>query len=155
MTYTATLSSTLNILQVLDKKILEKQIQFRKMNLTTAISIVNDGVLVGPNKGCPVLYIRDEDNPDQFQALNTKEFYEYLKKQRIFRDVSSYCKTAFYLSWFYIDDNGEVKTDSASITLQEAYPLSKLQYDDTVHDMYVWNILYVITYNEAYIPRKV
>ena len=45
------------------------------MNLTTAISIVNDGVLVGPNKGCPVLYIRDEDNPDQFQALNTKEFY--------------------------------------------------------------------------------
>ena len=111
------------------------------MNLTTAISIVNDGVLVGPHKGCPVLYIRDEDNPDQFQALNTKEFYEYLKKQRIFRDVSSYCKTAFYLSWFYIDDNGEVKTDSASITLQEAYPLSKLQYDDTVHDMYVWNIL--------------
>ena len=51
------------------------------MNLTTAISIVNDGVLVGPNKGCPVLYIRDEDNPDQFQALNTKEFYEYIKKQ--------------------------------------------------------------------------
>ena len=44
------------------------------MNLTTAISIVNDGVLVGPHKGCPVLYIRDEDNPDQFQALNTKEF---------------------------------------------------------------------------------
>ena len=51
------------------------------MNLTTAISIVNDGVLVGPHKGCPILYIKDEDNPDQFQALNTKEFYEYIKKQ--------------------------------------------------------------------------
>lgn len=112
------------------------------MNLTTAISIVNDGLLIGPNKGCPILYIRDEDNPDQLQALNTKEFYDYLKKQKIFRDVSSYCKTIFYLSWFYIDDNGEVKTDSVSKTLQEVYPLSKLQYDDIiVHNMYVWNIL--------------
>ena len=38
-------------------------------------------------------------------------------------------------------DGDEIKTDSASITLQEAYPLSKLYYDDVVHDMYVWNIL--------------
>lgn len=112
------------------------------MNLTTAISILNDGLLIGPNKGCPILYIRDEDDPDQLQALNTKEFYDYLKKQKIFRDVSSYCKTVFYLSWFYIDDNDEVKTDSVSKTLQEVYPLSKLQYDDIiVHNMYVWNIL--------------
>lgn len=111
------------------------------MNLTTAISIMSDGVLVGPNKGCPILYIRDEDDPDQLQALYTKEFYEYLKKQGIFKDILSYCKTTIYLSWFYVDDNGEVKTDGMSKSLQEVYPISKLQHDDIVHDMYVWDIL--------------
>lgn len=39
------------------------------MNLTIAITVLNDNThnLIGPYNGCPILYVRDEDNPDKKQ----------------------------------------------------------------------------------------
>lgn len=103
------------------------------MNLTTAITILNDGKLIGPRNGCPILYTRDEDNPDMKQAIKTSEFFDYLTKQHIFKDVSSYCSTSFYLSWFYID-NGQEKTDSEIVQLQDINPISDFP-------QFVWSCL--------------
>lgn len=109
------------------------------MNLITAITILNEGRLLGPN-GCPILYMKDEDNPDQMQALKTEEFFKYLIKNNIFRNVSSYCNTSFYLSWFYMD-NGKELTNSDVKSLQDMYSLDKLKTNEDIHDSLVWSII--------------
>lgn len=110
------------------------------MNLTTAITILNEKKLVGPSNGCPILYIKDEDNPDQLQALKTEEFFRYLVKNNIFRNVESYCNTSFYLSWFYID-NGRELTNSDMKSLQDIYSLDKLKTDENIHNSLVWTLI--------------
>lgn len=110
------------------------------MNLITAITINSNGKLIGPKNGCPILYIKDEDNPDEFQSLKTSELLDYIKKNMVFSDVTNYCNTIFYLSWFY-DDNGKELTNSDSKTLQEIYPLTLLSSYNEIHDNLVWQIL--------------
>lgn len=94
------------------------------MNLTIATTILNEhtGKLIGPQGGCPILYVRDEDNPDVKQGLHTDEFFHYLYKNGCFTEVEDYVGTKFCLSWFYID-NGQEMTDSMVCTLQDIYPL--------------------------------
>lgn len=94
------------------------------MNLTIATTILNDhtGKLIGPRGGCPILYVRDEDNPDVKQGLLSDEFFHYLYKNGCFTEVEDYVGTKFCLSWFYID-NGQEMTDSMVCTLQDIYPL--------------------------------
>lgn len=94
------------------------------MNLTIATTILNEhtGKLIGPQGGCPILYVRDEDNPDVKQGLLSDEFFHYLYKNGCFTEVEDYVGTKFCLSWFYID-NGQEMTDSMVCTLQDIYPL--------------------------------
>lgn len=94
------------------------------MNLTIATTILNEhtGKLIGPQGGCPILYVRNEDNPDVKQGLLTDEFFHYLYKNGCFTEVEDYVHTKFYLSWFYID-GGQEFTDSMVCTLQDIYPL--------------------------------
>lgn len=94
------------------------------MNLTIATTVLNDNThkLIGPNNGCPILYVRDEDNPDKRQGLRTDDFFNYLYKNGCFKEVEDYVGTKFYLSWFYIMD-GQEMTESDTCTLQDIFPL--------------------------------
>lgn len=94
------------------------------MNLTIATTVLNDNThkLIGPRGGCPILYVRDEDNPDKRQGLKTDEFFQYLYRNGCFKEVEDYIGTKFYLSWFYIMDGQEL-TESDTCTLQDIFPL--------------------------------
>lgn len=121
------------------------------MNLTIATTVLNDNThkLIGPQGGCPILYVRDEDNPDKRQGLKTDEFFNYLYKNGCFKEVEDYVGTKFYLSWFYIMD-GQEMTESDTCTLQDIFPLyieglSNFQYveelDEDPRMFLLWNIL--------------
>lgn len=121
------------------------------MNLTIATTVLNDNThkLIGPNNGCPILYVRDEDNPDKRQGLKTDEFFNYLYKNGCFKEVEDYVGTKFYLSWFYIMD-GQEMTESDTCTLQDIFPLyieglSNFMYVEEIDEdprmFLLWNIL--------------
>lgn len=122
------------------------------MNLTIAITVLNDNThkLIGPYNGCPILYVRDEDNPDKKQGLRTDEFFNYLYKNGCFKEVEDYIGTKFYLSWFNIID-GQEFTESDTCTLQDIFPLyiegfpQNFHYieelDEDPRAFLVWNIL--------------
>lgn len=122
------------------------------MNLTIATTVYNENTyaLIGPNNGCPILYVRDEDNPDKRQGLKTDEFFNYLYKKGCFGEVEDYVGTKFYLSWFYIYDGQEL-TESDTCSLQEIFPLYIENFPEGFHHveeidddprMYlIWSIL--------------
>lgn len=121
------------------------------MNLTIATTVLNDNThnLIGPQGGCPILYVRDEDNPDKRQGLKTDEFFNYLYKNGCFKEVEDYVGTKFYLSWFYIMD-GQEMTESDTCTLQDIFPLyiegtSNFKYVEEIDGdprmFLLWNIL--------------
>lgn len=104
------------------------------MNLTIATTILNEhtGKLIGPQGGCPILYVRDEDNPDVKQGLLSDEFFHYLYKNGCFTEVEDYLGTKFCLSWFYIY-GGQEMTDSATYSLQDIYPLYIENFPECFH----------------------
>ena len=120
------------------------------MNLTIAITVF-DGYqqrLIGPSGGCPLLYVRDEDNDDKKQGLKTEEFFGWLTKNGCFEMPETYVKVKFLLSWFAID-NGQEITESEVCTLQDIYPLciseeELMKTEDDVRDprmSIIWNVL--------------
>lgn len=96
------------------------------MNLTVAITIQNKyGKLIGPNDGCPILYLRgsDDSNDDAYNALVTDEFFKYMLKNKCFSDISSYIDTKIYVSYYETEDQVKyIKT-----TLQDAWTFDYLK----------------------------
>ncbi len=110
------------------------------MNLTVAITIQGtDGKLIGPNNGCPILYVRGtDDNDDAYNALTSEEFFEYLLKNKCFNSLDEYTNTKIYASWYTDEEN----TRSMNTTLQDAWPFDYLhEYDDKL-PVLAWTSLY-------------
>lgn len=110
------------------------------MNLTVAITIQNkDGKLIGPNNGCPILYLRgsDDSNDDAYNALVTDEFFKYMLKNKCFSDVTSYTNTSIYVSYYEKEDQVRyIKT-----TLQDAWTFDYLKENENRLPSLAWNCL--------------
>lgn len=96
------------------------------MNLTVAITIQgSNGQLIGPSNGCPILYLRGSDDPndDAYNALTSDEFYSYLLQNKCFANVGNYTDTKIYVSYYATED--EVKY--INTTLQDAWTFDYLK----------------------------
>lgn len=98
------------------------------MNYTQAITTYTEREgLVGKNSGCPILYVRDEDNLDVVAPIKTYEFFEWLKKYHVVDHPQAYCNTAFYMTWFATDDNnGEDHSYNGIYKLQDVWTLEDM-----------------------------
>lgn len=100
-------------------------------NLTIAITIQGANKnLIGPKKGCPILYTKGSDTKiDAHNVILSSEFFAYLLKNGCFNSVEEYSKTKIYFSEYYIDgDTQDVKSDS--VLLQNFWTLEDLYKDE-------------------------
>lgn len=107
------------------------------MNLTVAITVKDpNGNLIGPSNGCPILYLRgsDDSNDDAYNALVTKEFFDYLYKKNCFANVGIYTGTRIYISYYATED--EVRYINTA--LQDAWTYDYLRENDNACPSLAW-----------------
>lgn len=115
------------------------------MNLTTAITIQCNNIQIGPNNGCPILYVYDSENPneDAYNALVKEEFFDYLMKNNCFYNITNYLNTHIRVSYYTKED--EVKY--INTTLQDVWTFDFLKENDNKVPNLAWTFLYPALYH--------
>lgn len=114
------------------------------MNLTIAITIQRNDIQIGPNNGCPILYVYDSEdlNNEANYALTEEEFFNYLMKNNCFYNITNYLNTYIRVSYYTKED--EVKYINTS--LQDVWTFDFLKENGNKAPNLAWTFLYPALY---------
>lgn len=108
--------------------------------LTVAISIQCKDKVIGPNDGCPILYVYNSEDPnnDAYNALVSEEFYEYLEKNNCFVNIGNYLSTKIRVAYY----TKEEKVEYINTTLQDVWTFDYLNEDKNKAPNLAWLCIY-------------
>lgn len=109
-------------------------------NLTVAITVQCKDKVIGPNNGCPILYVYNSEDPndDAYNALVNDEFFEYLEKNNCFANINNYLNTYIRVSYY----TKEEEVRYINTTLQDAWTFDYLRNNKNKVPTLAWTCIY-------------